>query len=114
MSASAISIHLNEWTRLAATEPQSPLVGVFLEDTVEVKSVVRPLSKANMLTILELREGLSIEASSYVGGIKLGNIQITIHPNITVSPSVLLLRYAYGLRVLNSCAEVEYCREKHA
>src|SRR5260370_34546277 len=114
MRACDISILLNEWRQFAAAEPQTPFVGVFVEDTVEVKSVVRALSKANMLTILELREGLSIEASSYVGGIKLGNIQITIHPKITGAPFVLLLRYAYGLRVLNSCAEVEYCREKHA
>ena len=114
MSASAISIHLNEWTRLAATEPKSPLVGFFLEDTVEVKSVMRALSKANMLTILELREGLSIEASSYVGRIKLGNIQITIHPKITGAPFVHLLRYAYGLRDLNTSAEVVYSSENQA
>src|SRR6266566_4518930 len=114
MSASAISIHLNEWTRIAATEPQSPLVGLFLEDTVEVKSVARALSKANMLTILELREGLSIEASSYVGRITLGHMQITIHPKITGAPLVHLLRYAYGLRDLKISAEVVYSNENQA
>src|SRR5258708_3801663 len=114
MSVSPISIHIKEWTRIAATEPKSPLAGLFLEDTVEVKSVVRALSKANMLTILELREGLSIEASSYVGGIKLGNIQITIHPKITGAPFVHLLRYAYGLRDLNTSAEVVYSSENQA
>jgi 5-methylcytosine-specific restriction enzyme subunit McrC len=114
MSASAISIHLNEWTRIAATEPQSPLVGLFLEDTVEVKSVARTLSKANMLTILELREGLSIEASSYVGRITLGHMQITIHPKITGAPLVHLLRYAYGLRDLKISAEVVYSSENQA
>ncbi len=46
MSASAISIHLNEWTRIAATEPKSPLVGLFLEDNVEVKSVARAIQKS--------------------------------------------------------------------
>ncbi len=114
MSVSPTSIHLNEWTRIAATEPKSPLAGVFLEDNVEVKSVARTLSKANMLTILELREGLSIEASSYVGRIRLGNIQITIHPKITGSPLVHLLRYAYGLRDLNTSAEVAYSSETQA
>jgi len=114
MSASAISIHLNEWTRIAATEPKSPLVGLFLEDNVEVKSVARALSKANRLTILELREGLSIETSSYVGRITLGNIQITIHPKITGAPLVHLLRYAYGLRDLNTSTEVAYSSENQA
>src|SRR6266699_5990241 len=114
MSVSPTSIHLNEWTRIAATEPKSPLVGVFLEDNVEVKSVARALSKANMLTILELREGLSIEASSYVGRITLGNIQITIHPKISGTPLVRLLRYAYGLRDLKISAEVAYSSETQA
>jgi 5-methylcytosine-specific restriction enzyme subunit McrC len=111
MSASTISIHLNEWTRIAATEPKSPLLGLFLEDNVEVKSVARALSKTNMLTILELREGLSIEASSYVGRIMLGNIQITIHPKIIGAPLIHLLRYAYGLRDLKISAEVAYSSE---
>jgi 5-methylcytosine-specific restriction enzyme subunit McrC len=114
MSASAISIHLNEWTRIAATEPKSPLVGLFLEDTVEVKSVARALSKAKMLTILELREGLSIEASSYVGRITLGNIQITIHPKITGAPLVHLLHYAYGLRDLLIASMAGYENEQWA
>ncbi len=114
MSVSPTSIHLNEWTRIAATEPKSPLVGVFLEDNVEVKSVARALSKANMLTILELREGLSIEASSYVGRITLGNIQITIHPKISGAPLVRLLRYAYGLRDLKISAGVAYSSETQA
>jgi 5-methylcytosine-specific restriction enzyme subunit McrC len=114
MSVSPTSIHLNEWTRIAATEPKSPLVGVFLEDNVEVKSVARALSEANMLTILELREGLSIEASSYVGRITLGNIHITIHPKITGAPLVHLLRYAYGLRDLNTSAAVAYRSESQA
>lgn len=114
MSVSPTSIHLNEWMRIAATEPKSPLVGVFLEENVEVKSVARALSKAIMLTILELREGLSIEASSYVGRIRLGNIQITIHPKITGAPLVHWLRYAYGLRDLNTSAEVAYRSESQA
>jgi 5-methylcytosine-specific restriction enzyme subunit McrC len=114
MSVSPTSIHLNEWTRIAATEPKSPLVGIFLEDNVEVKSVARALSKANMLTILELREGLSIEASSYVGRIRLGNIQITIQPKITGAPLVHLLRYAYGLRDLKTSADVTFSSETQA
>ncbi len=114
MSVSPTSFHLNEWTRIAATEPKSPLVGVFLENNVEVKSVARALSKANMLTILELREGLSIEASSYVGRIRLGNIQITIQPKITGAPLVRLLRYAYGLRDLKTSADVTFSSETQA
>src|SRR6266404_1437148 len=114
MSVSPISIHIKEWTRIAATEPKSPLAGLFLEDRVQAKSVAKALSKSGMLTILELREGLSIETSSYVGRITLGNIQITIHPKITGAPLVHLLRYAYGLRDLKISAEVAYSSENQA
>ncbi len=89
MSVSPISIHIKEWTRIAATEPKSPLAGLFLEDRVQAKSAAKALSKSGMLTILELREGLSIESTSYVGRITLGNIQITIHPKITGAHSAV-------------------------
>jgi 5-methylcytosine-specific restriction enzyme subunit McrC len=115
MSLSPISIpHIVEWTRLAATEPDSPLSGLFLEERDEVKSVVKALSESGMLTILELREGLSIESTSFVGRIRLGNIQITIHPKISGAPLVHLLRYAYGLRDLQISAEVAYSSETQA
>jgi 5-methylcytosine-specific restriction enzyme subunit McrC len=64
--------------------------------------MAKALSDSGMLTILELREGLSIETTSYVGRITLGNIQITVQPKISGAPLVRLLRYAYGLRDLNS------------
>jgi 5-methylcytosine-specific restriction enzyme subunit McrC len=114
MSVSPISIHIKEWTRIAATEPKSPLAGLFLEDRVQAKSAAKALSESGMLTILELREGLSIESTSYVGRITLGNIQITIHPKITGAPLVHLLRYAYGLRDLNTSTEVAYSSENQA
>ncbi len=114
MSVSPTSIHIKEWTRMSATEPGSPLAGLFLEEIGEVKSVARELSTTGMLTILELREGLSIESTSYVGRITLGNIQITIHPKITGAPLVHLLRYAFGLRDLKISAEVAYSSEMQA
>ncbi len=114
MSVSPTSIHIKEWTRMSATEPDSPLAGLFLEESGEVKSVARELSTTGMLTILELREGLSIESTSYVGRITLGNIQITIHPKITGAPLVHLLRYAFGLRDLKISAEVAYSSEMQA
>src|SRR5712672_194019 len=114
MSVSPTSIHIKEWTRIAATEPKSPLAGLFLEDRVQAKSAAKALSKSGMLTILELREGLSIESSSYVGRITLGNIQITVHPKITGMPLLRLLRYAYGLRNLDIFAGVEYAGEDQA
>ena len=99
---------------MAATDTDSPLVGLYLQESDEVKSVAKTLSESGMLTILELREGLSIESTSYVGRITLVNIRITIHPKISGAPLVRLLRYAYGLRDLKMSGEVPYSSEAQA
>jgi len=114
MSIPRVSIHLKEWQRVAPGEPGTQLSGLFLEDDAEIKNVVRNLSTSGILGISELREGLSIETSSYVGRITLGNIQITVHPKITGMPLLRLLRYAYGLRNLDIFAGVEYAGEDQA
>ncbi len=114
MTASPISLHLKEWSHLAPTDPDSQLAGIFLEDDAGVKKVANQLSAQRMLTISELRAGLSIETTSYVGRIRLGNIQITIHPKITGAPLVHLLRYAYGLRDLKTSNEVAFGGEHQA
>lgn len=114
MTASPISLHLKEWSYLTPTDPSSQLSGVFLEDDAGVKKVANQLSAQRMLTISELRAGLSIETTSYVGRIRLGNIQITIHPKITGAPLVHLLRYAYGLRDLKTSNEVAFGGEHQA
>jgi 5-methylcytosine-specific restriction enzyme subunit McrC len=112
MSLSPISIHMQEWTRKQPTEPGSPLKGLFLEEDGEGKSVAKALSESGMLKILELREGLSIESTSYVGRITLANIHITIHPKISGAPLVRLLRYTYGLRDLKTSTDITFSSEK--
>jgi 5-methylcytosine-specific restriction enzyme subunit McrC len=93
-------IELTEWSRKTADERGSQLAGRFLENS-KARDVARALSAAGMLEITELREGLSIASTSYVGRITLGDLQITIHPKIRGAPLVNLLRYAYGLRDLH-------------
>ncbi|SRR6266568_1390230 len=114
MIATHISIHLKEWEGLSASDPGSQLAGVFLENNDDVKNVARRLSEKRMMSILELRKGLSIEATSYVGRITLGNVQITIHPKISGAPFIHLLRYAYNLRDLKIMTESGYSGEDQA
>src|SRR6266480_1831624 len=114
MTTSDISLHLKEWESLSASDPGSRLAGVFLEDNDKVKNIANVLSKTGMVSILELREGLSIGASSYVGRITLGNVQITIHPKISGAPFIHLLRYAYDLRDLTLMNEAGYNVEDQA
>ncbi len=111
MSTLPIPIDLQEWSRRAATENGSPLAGLFLEED-GVQGIAQQLTARGMLEIRELREGLSITSTSYVGRIALGNIQITIHPKISGAPLVRLLHYAYGLRDLHLDARATYESEE--
>ncbi len=67
-----------------------------------------------MLEIRELREGLSISSTSYVGRIALGDLVITVQPKISGMSLVRLLHYAYGLRDLHLTSLAEYEREQLA
>jgi 5-methylcytosine-specific restriction enzyme subunit McrC len=109
-----ILIELKEWQHLSAGEPDSKLKGVFLKEDADVKRIAGELTKSGKLTIEELREGLSIEATSYVGRITLGDIRITIQPKITGASFLQLLQYAYGLRDLTLMDETAYNGEKYA
>ena len=114
MTTPRLAIQLKEWERIAPEGRGTPLAGVFLTGDAEVKHTARALSTSGKLRVSELREGLSIEASSYVGRITLGDIQITIHPKITGMPLLRLLRYAYGLRNLEIFDEAEYSSQEQA
>ncbi|HJT57366.1 MAG TPA: hypothetical protein VJ761_12775, partial [Ktedonobacteraceae bacterium] len=95
-----LRIELTEWSRKTPNERGSQLAGRSLKDA-DARDLARELSKAGMLEITELREGLSIASTSFVGRITLGDLQITIQPKIRGAPLVNLLRYAYGLRDLH-------------
>lgn len=58
------------------------------------------LAVAGRLKVLELRDGLQVETTSYVGTVRLGDLRLTIQPKLQGLPLINLLRYAYGLRDL--------------
>jgi 5-methylcytosine-specific restriction enzyme subunit McrC len=53
-----------------------------------------------MLEVLELRDGLVVKSTSFVGRVRLGEIEITVVPKLPTNALLKLLRYAYGLRDL--------------
>jgi 5-methylcytosine-specific restriction enzyme subunit McrC len=108
-----ISIDLHEWSQRTTTEYASPLAGISLEDA-EARTLAQQLTAAGMLEIRELREGLSISSTSYVGRIALGDLVITVQPKISGMPLVRLLHYAYGLRDLRLASLVGYAQEQWA
>jgi 5-methylcytosine-specific restriction enzyme subunit McrC len=108
-----ISVNLFEWES-KTPESDSDLEGLDLGRDESVRSMAKLLSKTGRLEISELSTGLSISALSFVGTVRLGNIKITIHPKISGSPLLNLLRYAYGMRNLHLFSPVDYGTEAQA
>ena len=104
---------VKEWESLSP-EIGTPLRGVHLESSREVQRLSRELAAEGKIEILDLLHGLEVRASSYVGRVTVGTIQITIEPKIAGAPLARLLRYAYGLRNLQLYAEAEYATASRA
>ena len=93
------SVRLAEWQSIAPV-PGSPTEGVDLGDDPAVRGLARRLSDTGMLEVLELRTGLSVRSTSFVGRVRFGDIDITVVPKLRSDALLTLLRYAYGLRNL--------------
>jgi len=89
---------LNEW-RSYTPECLPELAGRTLRDDA-VRRLATDLASSERLTVLELHAGLHIETSSFVGTLRLGDLDITIQPKLQGLPLLNLMRYAYGLRDL--------------
>ncbi len=95
-----IAIDLQEW-QSATPITHTQLAGLELPRDDATQRLVQALSASERLEVLELRQGVSLEASSFVGRIALGDLQITIRPKIVMLPLLHLLQYTYGLRHLD-------------
>jgi 5-methylcytosine-specific restriction enzyme subunit McrC len=93
-----IELRLEEW---GAYGPESmpQLADQQLGDAA-TRRLSADLSRMGYIEILELRNGLQIGTSSWVGNVRIGDLQITIQPKVSGMPLLRLLRYAYGLRDL--------------
>lgn len=93
-------VNLKEWDRIVIKDLELP------DDNT--RDIARELTDKKIIEVMELKEGLSIRSNSYVGRIKLGNLQINVEPKIGGLPLYQLLRYAYSLRNLNLFNEAEH------
>ena len=91
-----LQLQIREWERITYRENPA-LAGVSFGDDVESRALAERLGAAGILEIVELRQGLSIRSTSYVGRIQLGELQITIRPKIKHNVLLTLLGYAYRL-----------------
>ena len=99
------SVTLSEWQSVDP-DPDSVLSGRVLSGPRE-RALAELLADARMLEVSELRAGLSIRSFSYVGRVRLGDVEVTIQPKLEGVSLLHLLRYAYGFRKLNLLAEAD-------
>ena len=97
--SAATRIELREWERHDPTA-QSPLRGVFLPTDTASRRAIAVLSQRGMLHLTEMRHGLAVESTSFVGRVRVGGLTVTIQPKIDALPLLCLLHYTYGLRDL--------------
>lgn len=102
-----LQIELVEWQK-ATPETMPVLAGVSLGDDRRVRTTVERLAQSSMLEVLELRSGLEIRTTSFIGRVRLGNLQITVLPKLPIEVLLSLFRYAYGLRDLRLFETTEH------
>ena len=94
------SITLREWeSRDPDDSPE--LAGQSLDNSPDARQMLGELSRSRKLELTELRSGLAIRAFSFVGRVRVGNLEITVVPKLRHSSLLNLLRYAYGFRHLH-------------
>ena len=105
-----IAVRLAEWQTVSPT-PGSLTEGVGLGDDPSSRDLARRLSDSRMLEVQELRTGLSVRSTSFVGRVRLGDVEITVVPKLRSETLLSLLRYAYGLRNLHLLPSTSHATE---
>src|SRR6185312_12041237 len=80
--------------RRDADRPQTHRVAVDVSRLWEPDAGPEPRDRS-------LRTGLALRTTSFVGRVRLGEIEVTVSPKLPSDALVPLLRYAYGLRDLH-------------
>ena len=113
MSSPALAVRLREWE---AWSPQRNREGwgVFLGEDAETRDVARQLTESGILSVTEARDGLAVEATSYVGRIQLGAVSITVWPKLQGLPLWQLMRFAFDLHSLRRFKQTGYEAEPEA
>ncbi len=100
-----VTIRLREWQSVVP-DRGSLTHGHFLPLDPITQALTANLSREGVLEIKEMRTGLYLKASSFVGFINIGDLRIVIEPKVQGIQLMRLLRYAYGLRDLRLLTRV--------
>jgi 5-methylcytosine-specific restriction enzyme subunit McrC len=108
-----LCLRMREWERLTSAE--NPALATFsFADDAEARALAQKLTEAEILEVVELREGLSIRSTSYVGRVQLRDLQLTIQPKIELNVLLTLFGYAYRLPDLRMMTNSKLDAEPHA
>ena len=94
-----LRLDIQEWTTLNP-ENEPRLADRFLR-TANARNIVSDLQRAGILSIIELKNGLSISTNSYVGSVEIDSLHIRVNSKLTGIPLMRLFQYAYGWRDLD-------------
>ncbi len=98
-------IHLMEWERRDPDASDDLRSLVF---SGPAALLAQALTKSDRLRVDELRQGVRIEATSFVGRVALDPLVVTITPKIAGTNLLRLFAYAYDLDDLNDYASTNY------
>ncbi|MCL4851111.1 MAG: hypothetical protein KJZ78_06975, partial [Bryobacteraceae bacterium] len=87
----AVLLHLNEWESVTPA-PGSITAGVYLSQDRATTDLVDALRRDDALKIHELRSGLAVYATSFVGRVRVGDVLVVIEPKIAQLPLIGRLR----------------------
>jgi len=100
VTAGVLRVTLAEWEERTPADCPA-LAGRDLGDDPAARALAEQLTASGRLEIQEMRHGLHLRATSFVGRIRLGDLEITILPKIAGAPFLDLVRYGFRLRDLH-------------
>jgi 5-methylcytosine-specific restriction enzyme subunit McrC len=102
--AAGLLVELAEWQQVRP-EQDVRLRGISFTHDASAQRIVEALR--SRVDIREGYHGLEIGTTSYVGRVDVGPLRIAIRPKLPTMPLGVLLRYAYGLRDIETVHETE-------
>lgn len=94
-----LPIALTEW-QVASPDTVPELADLELGDAA-ARGLAVDLAQCERMRMLEMRHGLRIETTSFVGSLQMSPLRLSIQPKLQGLPLLNLLRYAYGLQHLD-------------
>lgn len=110
-SPTRLELDLLEWQDL--TPESTPALRGARLGSEHARETAAQLAGAGHLEVLELRDGLRVSSTHYVGRVRLGEVVVTIRPKIQSDTLLFLLRYAFGLRHLILLSGTEQSAHPH-